>query len=333
MGAEVAIREEYQVDPTGGRLVAWAQAASAANQLAISLCKTDFVPKRRVNGVDVALSEGDATAMIIMGDELGFTPLAALRSIYIIHGTPALYARSMIALVLSRGHEIWTESSSDEKVEVHGRRKGSDKIEKSVWSKPRAEKAGYLKNSKYATNPQEMFYSKAAAEICRKIGADVLLGIPFSVEDLELEVENTDGDTSQKMTRTKKEPTEKVAIARKSATENAQEVEEPEFDDEPDTKADTPAVNTDDSADQSTETEDNEEPISPAQIKTIGAAMTRLGMTDRAVAIAYVGDVVEHPITSRKDLTKDEASKVIRSLLADEEALNDSAEAKANGDE
>jgi len=183
-----------------------------------------------------------------------------------------------------------------------------------------------------------MLYAKAASEIARKIAADILLGVPYSVEDMELE-EPVEG---VKMVRTKKEPTEKVAIARKSATENAQEVEEPEFDDV-DKPVDTQKGEITDSTDLATESEDKVEDISPAQIKTIGAAMTRLGMTDRAVAIAYVGDVVQREITSRKDLTKDEASKVIRSLLADENALKDSAdnkyqeelaaEAKANGDE
>lgn len=169
----------YQQDPTGGRLVAWAQAASAANQLAKALATTDFVPK------EMKLV-GNATAAILMGDELGLSPLAAMRSIYVVHGTPALYARSMVALALSRGHEVWTEESSDTKVVVCGRRKGSDHIERSEWTMSRAAKAGYTGNKKYGSNPQEMLYSKAAGEIARKVAPDMLAGIPYSVEDLEL---------------------------------------------------------------------------------------------------------------------------------------------------
>src|SRR6185312_11850529 len=99
--------ETYMSDPTGGRLVAWAKAAAAANQLAKALTTTTFVPK------DFAGNIGDATAAILLG-ELGLSPLAALRSIYVVHGSPALYARTMVALAQSQGHAVWTEVSSDQ---------------------------------------------------------------------------------------------------------------------------------------------------------------------------------------------------------------------------
>ena len=188
-----------------------AREASSAHQLALALCKTDFVP---ASMKDI----GNATAAIIMGDELGFTPLASLRSIYVIHGTPALYARAMVALVLAQGHEIWTTISTTEKVEVRGKRKGSDHEEVSVWTTARAAKAGYTKNSKYTSNPEEMLFSKAAAEIARKIGADALLGIPYSVEDLELETETAGVVISL--------PKKKIARAENKAPE----IEAPEFD-------------------------------------------------------------------------------------------------------
>src|SRR6266568_725243 len=168
------------VDPTGGRLVAWAAAAQAANQLAKALAKTSFVPEV-FRG-----KEYDATAAIIMGDELGLSPLAALRSIYVVHGTPAMYARTMIGLAQSHGHQLWTEETSDAKVTVCGQRRGSDKVERSTWTISRAQKAGYTSNKLYASNPQEMLYAKAAAEVARKVDADGLAGIPYSVEDLEL---------------------------------------------------------------------------------------------------------------------------------------------------
>jgi hypothetical protein len=146
-----------QIDPTGGRLIAWAGAAGAAHQLATSLSRTSFVP-RAFQG-----NAADATAAIMLGDELGLSPIAALRSIYIISGTPALYARTMVALAMSHGHEIWTEESSDRQVTVCGRRRGQEHVERSTWTIDRARKAGYTNNKKYETDPQAMLYSKAAA--------------------------------------------------------------------------------------------------------------------------------------------------------------------------
>ena len=137
---ELVVREDaapalYESDPTGGRLVAWAAAAHAAHQLASALCKTAFAPKHFRD------NPGDSTAAIMAGDELGLSPLAALRSIYVIHGTPAMYARTMVALVQSKGHEVWTDSTSDAVVIVCGRRRGSDKVERAEWKIERARSA------------------------------------------------------------------------------------------------------------------------------------------------------------------------------------------------
>lgn len=174
-------------DPTGGRLVAWASAAMAANQLARALCTTSFVPRvKDRTGQMVPISEGDATAQILMGDELGLSPLASLRSLFVVHGTPSMYTRTMVALVQSHGHEVWTEATSDASVTVCGRRRGSENVERSTWTTARAQKAKYTGNPKYQTNPQEMLYAKAAGEVCRKIAADVLAGIPASMEELDL---------------------------------------------------------------------------------------------------------------------------------------------------
>jgi hypothetical protein len=207
--SEVAIQEGQYVTET--RLMIHAREASSAHQLALALTKTDFVP---ASMKDV----GNATAAIIMGNELGLSPLNSLRSIYVIHGTPALYARAMVALVLGQGHEIWTTVSTTEKVEVRGKRKGSDHEEISVWTTARAAKAGYTKNAKYATNTEEMLFSKASAEIARKIGADVLAGVPYSVEEIELDQQPSGVVISL--------PKKKITRIDKSAPE----IEAPDFD-------------------------------------------------------------------------------------------------------
>jgi hypothetical protein len=208
--SEIATQEGVQFVPET-RLMVHAREASSAHQLALALTKTDFVP---ASMKDV----GNATAAIIMGNELGLSPLNSLRSIYVIHGTPALYARAMVALVLGQGHEIWTTISTAEKVEVRGKRKGSEHEEVSVWTTARAAKAGYTKNAKYTSNPEEMLFSKASAEIARKIGADVLAGVPFSIEELELD--DQPGGVLISL------PKKKIA----RADNKAHEIEAPEFD-------------------------------------------------------------------------------------------------------
>lgn len=300
-------------DPTGGRLVAWAAAASAANQLAKALSRTSFVPAAFKG------NEYDATAAIIMGDEVGLSPLAALRSIYVVHGTPAMYARTMVALVQSRGHEVWTESATDAKVIVCGRRKGSDKVERSEWTVARAQKAGYTSNKKYSTNAQEMLYSKAAAEVSRKVGADVLLGIPYSVEDLELE-QPEETTTVRRGAAT----TERKTTAKRADTP----MPEPEFDE--------PAAGPQSGAESGwnsgsipdplrTPATESGESITAAQLKKLHTVLTAEGL-DRDRALAYYELVTGRVVESSKDLTKAEAMRVIDGLetvetLTEEQAL------------
>ncbi len=168
------------VEP-GQNLITWARALGSAHQIASALCTTAFVPRH------FAGKPEEAAAALMLGDELGLAPVSALRSIFVIGGTPGMYARTMVALVQSRGHDVWTETETATKVVVCGRRAGSDKVERSEWTIDRARRAGYTNNKKYETSPEDMLYARAASTVCRRIAADVLSGIPYSVEELELE--------------------------------------------------------------------------------------------------------------------------------------------------
>lgn len=300
--------EVAHIDPTGGRLVAWAGAATAAHQLATSLSRTSFVP-RAFQG-----NAADATAAIMLGDELGLSPIAALRSIYIISGSPALYARTMVALAMAHGHEVWTEESSDRQVTVCGRRRGQEHVERVTWTVDRARKAGYTSNKKYDTDPQAMLYSKAAAEVARKIAPDVLSGVPYSVEDLELEPE------SQPTARVSRVPT-RVARAKPTPAE-------PEFDEPP-----KPPPHPTDSSGRPIEDgvngwvdpeppvpplPDTPAPITDAQLKAVNAGLTSLGITDRDAKLAAVSQVIDREVTTSKELTKAEASRVIEWIAFEE---------------
>lgn len=291
-------------DPTGGRLIAWAQAAAAANQLAKALVQTTFVPAAFKGNV------GDATAVILMGDELGLSPLAALRSIYSVHGTPAMYARTMVALAQSHGHEVWTEASSPAAVTVCGRRKGSDRIERAPWTIARAQKAGYTTNKKYQSNPEEMLYSKGAGEVCRKIAADVLAGIPYSVEDLELE---------------QPEPTTTVTRAAATGMTRAQRAkpaaptpEEPAFED-PETPSEPEPESVPESAfdpaPAATVRPDGDDITAP-QMKMLHALFNDVGITEREDRLAHCAQIIGRTVESSKELSKDEASQVIDNLAA-----------------
>lgn len=57
--------------------------------------------------------------------------------------------------------------------------------------------------------------------------------------------------------------------------------------------------------------------ITPQQLGKLGALMGEAGIVERDAALAYVGDVLGHPVSSRNDLSTREASRVIDALQAD----------------
>ena len=157
-----------------------AEAMGAAHKLATVLANTQMVPQIYRGKPD------DAAAAILYGAEVGLKPQQALQQVFVVHGQPAIYARTMVALLKAKGYRFETIESTDEAVTVRATSPRGE-VEEATWTIDRAKKAGYTSNKKYSTDPQAMLYSKAASEVSRKIAPDVLLGIRYSAEDLELE--------------------------------------------------------------------------------------------------------------------------------------------------
>lgn len=160
-------------------LASWAGAMGDAMTLAKGLAGTAFVPSHFQG------KPADTAVAIMKGAALGLDPVAALEAIYVISGKPALYARSMVALVLARGHEVWTEEADATRVTVKGRRHGSSHVEESTWDVARVKAAGLDRNRQYAAHPEAMLYARAAADVCRRIAPDVLAGLSYGVEELQ----------------------------------------------------------------------------------------------------------------------------------------------------
>ena len=157
-----------------------AEAMGAAHKLATVLCNTQMVPATFRGKPD------DGAAAILYGAELGLKPQQALQQVFVVHGQPAIYARTMVALLKAKGYRFETVESTDESVTVTATSPRGES-ETATWSIDRAKKAGYTSNKKYSSDPQAMLYAKAASEVSRRIAPDVLLGIRYSAEELELD--------------------------------------------------------------------------------------------------------------------------------------------------
>lgn len=295
----------------GGNLIREAAAVmSDAHALAKAVCGTAMVPKHFQGKPD------DTAAAMLYGASLGLDPMQAVRAIYIVHGSPGLYAKSMAGLAAAAGHETWTVESTDEAVTVAGRRKGSPHTETSTWTIERATKAGYVPtidpktgkfrlnkwgkldgNEKYLTDPQAMLHAKALAEVCRKIAPDVLAGV-YAVEELQ----------SERITVEQVQTQPRGIAAALSQTSGA----------EPDLPPAEPPASS--PAPVQGESSASESPLlntSSALARKMFALFGEIGLTEKADRLGYVGDVIGRQVGSSTEMTDADAEQVIAAIEAD----------------
>lgn len=172
------------INPTAGTidLIREAQELHAAYEFGTALADTQFVP------AGFRGKPGDVAAAVLAGKSVGMDPMTALQNIFVVQGRPAMYARSMHAIVLAAGHKVERTEATNESVTVIAKRKGDTEWQSFTWTIDRAKQAMYTNNKKYQTDPIAMLTAKALAEACRTIAPDVLTGVAaYAAEEIELE--------------------------------------------------------------------------------------------------------------------------------------------------
>jgi hypothetical protein len=173
---DIAIPDQQ---PTGVDLRAWAEQATSAAVYAEAVCRTSMVPAAYKGKPE------EATAAILAGAELGFSPMASLRAFDNIQGVPAPKAMTLRAVVQAAGHEVRIVESTPDRAVVDGRRRGDTEWQTSIWTTDRAKlMPQYDKNPNYKHNPAAMLVARATAEVCRWVGADAIMGMPYAAEEV-----------------------------------------------------------------------------------------------------------------------------------------------------
>jgi len=174
------------------QLAEWAAELDYAHKLGAAMAHSNFLPqsllldknKRPKPKDEVA---NDAAVVILAGKSVGLDPLQSVQNIFPVHGQPSMYARTMGALVVAMGHETRRTHAANDSVTWSVKRAGDKEWQDFTWTIQRAQLAGYTSNKKYQSDPIAMLGAKALAEACRIVFPDVLMGMPYSVEDMELE--------------------------------------------------------------------------------------------------------------------------------------------------
>jgi hypothetical protein len=163
-----------------------------AEALATTLSKSALLPDHFKGKV------ADVFWAISLGLEVGLPPVAALSSVYVVHGKPGLYADAMVALVLRSGlaHYFRCASSSDTEATYETHRIGDPEPRRVTITMAEAERAGWAKqNQKYQSEPRRMLEARAKSWLAKDKFPDVLRGIA-SVEELRDEGEAFRAPTS-----------------------------------------------------------------------------------------------------------------------------------------
>lgn len=292
------------------RLGEWAQSAEAAYRVSETLVQTSFVPQA-FRGKPM-----EATAAILAGSEVGLSPMASLRSFDVIQGQAAPRAITLRAIVQSYGHEMELLESTATRCRMRGRRRGATDWQTVTWTIDRARDLGLLGKQNWKQQPGAMLLARATSELARLIAADAILGIGYTAEEI---TDGSTGDVAPAPQQGADAPTEgRRVMSRKRPAQPAQE---------------QPAD------DQGEVEQPTGEAPSEAAIRAMFASFADAGMPDarttegRQQRLDYIGQVVGREVTSSKELTADEVSRVIDALKsapapADEDDTDPWAEAE-----
>jgi hypothetical protein len=290
---------------------------NTAHKLATQISDTDFVPKAFRRKPEAVM------AALLTGRELGLGPMTALQRIHVIEGKAGLDAQGMRAQVLAAGHDLWIVESTPEKCVAAGRRRGSEHVQEVTWTMQEARAAGLAGKGNWKSYPRQMLQARATAELCRLIAPDALGGLAYSSEELADETPQTVRRANR---QSPSEPQADVVRITTPATipDAAPNTPAPAWDDdvtEAEIVEEQPTrrgVNHDWSKPVSGGDQEHTETGDPnlattQQVRMLSALFNGRGMDEDQID-ALVLDASSSRTTSRKELTKQEASTLIDQL-------------------
>jgi hypothetical protein len=279
--------ETYTAPSTKGlqRLRAEVDAMKDAATMARGIAASGFVPDHWLKDKSPDQAVAAMASAILFGAELGLSAMRSVNELFVVRGKPAMYSRTMAALVRSAGYVIEPVEETPQRVAWKGYRDGSWKF--SEWTIERATQAGYTSNKLYQTEPIAMLRAKCIAELCRIAYQDVLLGMDYSIEEINL----IDGVT---VSRPVKKGGKGLAGLREIAADQA------------------PAIG------------DNTPPVEEAlpiaqeptadQIKTVTALAKAQGITGKDNLFVDLSAYMQTEITKWSQVTAEDADSYIKSL-------------------
>jgi hypothetical protein len=149
-----------------------------------------------------------------------------------------------------------------------------------------------------------MLIARATGEVARLVAADAILGIPYTIEELE------DGDQLADETPPPPEPPARRTAQRRTV----RALPAPAPEDEPPADEERPPTPT--AATEDDPATGDDPPATDKQRRAILAICQQVGLANRDDRLAFIGSTLGRPVATSKDLTVAEASRVIDALNA-----------------
>ena len=159
-------------------------------------------------------------AAMLAGRELGLPPMTSLRHVQVVEGSPGLSAEYKRARVLSAGHKLDVGEHTTEACQITGHRKGHQAPLPSGSPSPtRAAPDWSRTGARGQTRPRRMLFARACTEVCDALFADVTNGLP-TAELLDQDDDGVSGYDEQPARPTGRVTAAEIT-ARHSAPQNA----------------------------------------------------------------------------------------------------------------
>lgn len=285
--------ETYTAPSTKGlqRLRAEVEAMKDAATMARGIAASGFVPDHWLKDKTPEQAVAGMASAILFGAELGLSAMRSVNELFVVRGKPAMYSRTMAALVRSAGYVIEPVEETPERVVWKGFRDGTWKF--SEWTMGRAQQAGYTSNKLYQTEPIAMLRAKCIAELCRIAYQDVLLGMDYSIEEINL----IDGVTVSR-------PTKKGGKGLDGLRQIA-------ADDTPAAGQNTPPAEPDPAV--AMDAQPAQKPT-PEQVKQIMALAKAQGISGKEAVLTDLSAYMQAEVNAMDDITQEDAAAYIESL-------------------
>ncbi|WP_152353283.1 recombinase RecT [Brachybacterium subflavum] len=253
-----------------------------------ALAAASIIPK------DYRNSPANILVAIGYAQALGEAPIAALTDVYVVNGRPSMSASMMHRRALEAGHRVRVVADDQQATASIWRRDDPQYEHKVTWTMDAAQKAGLTKNPTWKSFPAAMLRSRAISEACRLACPEVLGPAKYTPD----EIGGTFADAPEGAPAAAPQSTTKVSRRKR---------EEPKQEPEP-----TPAADTHGQDDLRAAIAGTGEVITADQMKKLCVLLGENDIDEKNYEA--MSRVIGREISSKKDLSKDEASRLIDSL-------------------